>query len=78
MHRRRGDGRTQSADLGRFCSPIPEQLAIGTRPPPFIIDAAAADMIVDRLGEAVDAALEGVPPSGPEDSNRCRNVLQWG
>ena len=32
-------------------------------PPPFIIDAAAADMIVDRLGEAVDAALEGVPPS---------------
>jgi adenosylmethionine-8-amino-7-oxononanoate aminotransferase len=31
--------------------------------PPFIIDAAAADMIVDRLGEAVDAALEGVPSS---------------
>lgn len=28
--------------------------------PPFIIDAAAADTIVERLGEAVDAALEGV------------------
>ncbi|MGI8525384.1 MAG: aspartate aminotransferase family protein [Pseudolabrys sp.] len=31
--------------------------------PPFIVDAAAIDMIVDRLGEAVDAALEGVSPS---------------
>ncbi|MBZ0148579.1 MAG: aminotransferase class III-fold pyridoxal phosphate-dependent enzyme, partial [Pseudorhodoplanes sp.] len=28
--------------------------------PPFIIDAAAADMIVDRLGEAVDAAIGGL------------------
>ncbi len=31
--------------------------------PPFIIDAAAADMIVDRLGEAVDAALENAVSS---------------
>ncbi|MEP7030777.1 MAG: aspartate aminotransferase family protein, partial [Pseudolabrys sp.] len=30
--------------------------------PPFIIDNAAADMIVDRLGEAVDAAIAGVSP----------------
>lgn len=28
--------------------------------PPFIIDAAAADMIVDRLGEAVDAATDSL------------------
>ncbi len=28
--------------------------------PPFIVDAAAVDTIVDRLGEAVDAALENV------------------
>jgi adenosylmethionine-8-amino-7-oxononanoate aminotransferase len=26
--------------------------------PPFIVDAAAVDRIVDRLGEAVDAATE--------------------
>jgi hypothetical protein len=31
--------------------------------PPFIVDAGAVDMIVDRLGEAVDAALQGVAPS---------------
>jgi hypothetical protein len=30
--------------------------------PPFIVDAAAVDMIVDRLGEAVDAAVESVSP----------------
>ena len=63
MLRTEANGHTQPAESGRFCLPIPEQLAAGKRPPPpFIIDAAAADMIVDRLGEALDAALEGVPP----------------
>lgn len=31
--------------------------------PPFIIESAAIDMIVDRLGEAVDAAIASLPPS---------------
>ena len=29
--------------------------------PPFIIDAAAIDTIVDRLGDAVDAAIAALP-----------------
>jgi adenosylmethionine-8-amino-7-oxononanoate aminotransferase len=28
--------------------------------PPFIVDGAAIDTIVDRLGDAVDAALAGL------------------
>jgi len=31
--------------------------------PPFIIENDAIDMIVDRLGEAIDAAIAGLPPS---------------
>lgn len=31
--------------------------------PPFIIESAAIDMIVDRLGEAIDAAVAGLPRS---------------
>jgi adenosylmethionine-8-amino-7-oxononanoate aminotransferase len=29
--------------------------------PPFIVDAAAVDTIVERLGDAVDAAIVGLP-----------------
>jgi adenosylmethionine-8-amino-7-oxononanoate aminotransferase len=28
--------------------------------PPFIVDAAAADTIVDRLGEAIDSATNSI------------------
>lgn len=31
--------------------------------PPFIIESDAIDMIVDRLGEAIDAAVAALPPS---------------
>ncbi len=30
--------------------------------PPFIVDAASIDLIVERLGNAVDAAIEALPP----------------
>ena len=29
--------------------------------PPFIVDAAAVDIIVDRLGDAIDAAIASLP-----------------